>query len=283
MAVKTPAQVKAAADAAALAAAALTKDTPPADSTTEAAADTAPGQQDATVTDVAVKGENAVAVAAEPKPAYITALLAKIKSEFVKVNAGIDLDYVYMGDRLVTDKKGNFVEADDDTVKYGDSIDVVVGAGQKLFSLWGKQDSPENGTLIVAEPTQEDAEAVFAEWVEANPEAADRYTIDDIQLRFVVYFIPVSTLAESEGLPTIYLMTFPKTATIAFGQYGMKVFKGKYKANGIPAYTGVNNVITRISTIDKKSKSDASISYIALEYEAVGPFVPADYGLSEDV
>lgn len=231
-----------------------------------------------TGTAVAVKEENAIA---KVQGAYITQLLHKIKTEFIEVNAGIDLDFVYMGDRLVTDKKGNFVEADDETVKFGDSIDVVVGAGEKLFSLWGAQDSPENGKLIVAEPTIEKAQEVFNAWIEENPEAADRYEIDDIDLRFVVYFVPVASLKEGE-FPQIYLMTFPKTATIAFGKYGMKLFSGKYKANGIPTGSAVNRVVTRITTKDQKSRSDASVSYIALEFEGIGMFDPKEYGLSEE-
>lgn len=231
-------------------------------------------------TDVAVKQETGLVKAGG---AYITELLYKIKEEFISVNEGIDLDFVYMGDRLVTDKKGNFVEADDDTVKYGDSIDVVIGAGEKLFSLWGKQDSPEDGTLIVAESTLEKAEEVFGAWIEENPEAADRYEASDIQLRFVVYFVPVASLAvEDDELPQIYLMTFPTTATIGFGKYSMKIFKGKYKANGIKTGTAVNRVVTRISTVDKKSKSNAAISYIGLEYEAIGMFNPEEYGIKED-
>lgn len=228
-------------------------------------------------TEIAVKEETAIATRGG---AYITKLLYKIKEEFVAINEGIELDFVYMGDRLKIDAKGNFVEADDETAKFGDNIDVVVGAGQKLFSLWGAKESPEEGKLIVAEDTMEKATEVLDAYLESNPEAADRYGADDIKLRFVTYFVPVEAIASGEEFPQIYLMTFPMTTTIGFGKYAMKLFKGKYKANGIPSNTAVNRVVTRLTTVEKKGSGNDS--YIGIEFEGVGMFNPEEYGIKED-
>lgn len=225
--------------------------------------------------EVAVKQQNALV---ERQGAYITQLLYKIKEEFVEINAGIDLDFVYMGDRLKVDKKGNFVEADDDTVKLGDVIDVIIGAGEKLYSLWGQKDSPEDGKLIVAEASEEKAQEMLTAYVAENPEAGERYTFDDIKLRFITYFVPVSSIASD--FPQIYLMTFPMTTTIQFGKYGMKIFKGKYATNGVPARTAMNQVITRFTTVEKQGQGNDS--YIGIDFEAIGMFNPEEYELTNE-
>ena len=84
--------------------------------------------------DVAAKNAGTEEVAgtavAEVKPngaAYITTLLNNTFEEFQKANDGLDLDFVYMGSWLTVDKKGDFVDKDDDSIKYKDHIDVIIG------------------------------------------------------------------------------------------------------------------------------------------------------------
>lgn len=213
-----------------------------------------------------------------PGGAYITGLLDSIKSDFIAANDGLDMDFVYMGTWLVINKKGNFVEKDDETVVYGDNIDIVVGQGEKRWSLWGSEKTPESGQLIVSAKEKIDAEEQLTEWLETNPEAATRYSLNDLALRYMAYVVPVATLGTD--FPKIYLMSFAPTATISFGKYAMKVYQGGYKSIGVPARIGVNTVVTRITTEDKKAK-DPTISYISLKFEAVGVFTPADYGIDE--
>ena len=224
------------------------------------------------------KTEVAAAVPAAVPGAYITGLLNTIKEDFVLANDGLDMDFVYMGTWLVMDKKGVFVEKDDPTIKYGDSIDIVVGQGEKRWSLWGLKDSPEDGQLIVACKEKDDAITQLTAWLEEKPEAASRYSISDLELRYMAFVVPVSTIKATD-IPKVYLMSFAPTSTISWGKFAMKVYQGAYKAAGIPARTGVNRVVTRLSTSEKKGK-DPSISWLGIDFEAVGLFNPEEYGLS---
>lgn len=226
--------------------------------------------------------ENAIATTtgtaitpAKQGAAYITNILKGIMDAFIAANDGLDMDFVYMGSWLVINKKGDFVEKDDETVRYGDHIDVVVGQGEKRWSLWGAQNSPEDGQLIVACKERADAEAMLTAWLQENPEAASRYSIADLELRYMAFVVPVDSV-NGEDMPKIYLMSFSPTATISWGKYAMKVFQGGYKAAGVKAGTGVTSIVTRISTSEKKGK-DPSISWLGVDFEAMGMFNPEDY------
>ncbi|PDY30982.1 hypothetical protein COM84_04645 [Bacillus thuringiensis] len=210
---------------------------------------------------------------------YITAILEETKQGFVEANNGLDMDFVRMGEWLTVNKKGNFVEKDDENVMYGDNIDVVIGYGEQRWSVWGKQDSPEDGQLIVAEKTKEDAEVVFNQWLAENPQAEERYELDDIQLRYMASVVPVSTLSP-EDFPRIYLMSFSPTDTIIFGRFAMNVYTGKYKALGVPSKLGVNKIVTRLVTTERKSRTNASNQWIGIDFQPVGVFKPEDYGIN---
>ena len=57
----------------------------------------------------------------------------------------------------------------------------------------------------------------------------------------------------------------------------MNVFRGAYKKIGIPARTGLTSVVTRLSTEEQRSRTDASVSWLAIKFEAMGVFNPEDY------
>ena len=110
---------------------------------------------------------------------------------------------------------------------YGDNIDVVIGYGEQRWSVWGnkillKMVSRRGGK------TKEDAEVVFNQWLAENPQAEERYELDDIQLRYMASVVPVSTLSP-EDFPRIYLMSFSPTDTIIFGRFAMNVYTGNIK------------------------------------------------------
>ena len=88
---------------------------------------------------------------------------------------------------------------------------------------------------------------------------------------------PGTSLYEADGIPKIYIMSFAPTATIAYGKYAMNVFRGAYKKIGIPARTGLTSVVTRLSTEEQRSRTDASVSWLAIKFEAMGVFNPEDY------
>lgn len=210
--------------------------------------------------------------------AYITGLLNTIKTDFIAANEGLDMDFVYMGSWLVINKKGNFIEKDDESVSYGDKIDVVIGQGEKRWSLWGLEKSPEEGQLIVACKEKDEAVVMLEAWLDENPDARSRYSINDLELRYMAFVVPVSSLG-ADNFPKIYLMSFSPTATISYGKYAMKVYQGGHKLQGVPARTGINRVVTRISTSEKQGKG--TNSWIGIDFEAVGMFNPAEYGIAE--
>lgn len=219
---------------------------------------------------------------------YAVAILEAMKADFLAVNEGQDLDFVYLGSWLVMDKKGIFVEKDgkDDPktrVAYGDTIDVVVAKGEKRWTLWGKKDSPEDGQLIVAEQDFDEAQKKLAAWLavaeEKDPTVHDRYNANSPKLCYMAYVIPVKTLIPGE-FPKVYLMSFPATATIAYGKYSFNgVYQGKYKPLGIPARTGMGSVVTRIGNEEAKGASQSD-TYLALTFEPVGLFKPEEYGIN---
>lgn len=219
--------------------------------------------------------ENKVAEAANNT--FIVDILESIKQDFLSVNQGLDLDFVYIGDWLKISKKGDFIERDNEDMNYGDSIDVVIAQGEKRWTLFGEQDSPEDGQLLVAEQEQEDAEAALGEWLMSNPEAAERYSADDLELRYIAYIVPVESLGQE--FPQVYLISFPKSTTIGFGKWTMQVFKGRYKDQGVPARTGINKIVTRMTTKEMKGNN---FEWIGIEFDAVGMFRPEEYNINTE-
>nr|WP_173813010.1 hypothetical protein [Dendrosporobacter quercicolus]NSL49605.1 hypothetical protein [Dendrosporobacter quercicolus DSM 1736]SDN24623.1 hypothetical protein SAMN04488502_11561 [Dendrosporobacter quercicolus] len=212
---------------------------------------------------------------------YVTQMLNSIKEDFLAVNEDMDFDFVNIGTWLNISKKGNFVEKDsNDTVveDYSDSIDVVVGYGEKRWTLWGKQESPEEGQLIVAKRDKEEAEQDLQVFLQENPEAQTRYDLKSLELRYIAYIVPVTTL-NPDGFPKIYLMSFPSTTTIQWGRYAQGIYLGKGAKALVPPRTGVNRVVTRMTTSEKGSGEK---SWIGIDFEPVGLFDPRDYGIKAD-
>lgn len=199
---------------------------------------------------------------------YAVQLLTKMKEEFIAANVGLGLDYVYIGQWLVINKKGQFVERDNVDVNYGDRIEVVIGMGEERFTLWGKQHSKEQGNLIIAEKTREDAEARFMEIVHSLDETAN-YAPEDIQSRYLASVIPVETIEDE--VPKIYLLSMPQTAKLAYGKWAFNLFNGKYAKEGLPRGTSVPSVVTAITTVEKDA---GDFSYITMEFDAVKKFKP---------
>ncbi len=227
-------------------------------------------------TQVATTGNQAVATISKN---YITAMLESIKTEFLAINDGLDLDFVRIGQMIKLNKKGNFVLMRDENVSFGDTMDIVIAQGEQRWSLWGKEGSPENGQLIVAERTKEEAEAKLSAWFMEDQERTERYDLTDIQLRYVAFVVRVDTLQEAlanEETPEIYVLPIATTDSYEYGDYALELFKGKYKPIGIKAKTAVSAVVTRVQSTEKKRGTN---SWIGLSFTPVGLFNPADYGI----
>lgn len=209
---------------------------------------------------------------------YVTQMLNNIKEDFLAVNADMDFDFVNIGTWLYIDKKGNFVEKDaNDAVieNYGDHLDVVVGYGEQRWTLWGKKDTPEEGMLITAKRGREEAEEELLAFLQEHPEAQTRYDNKSLDLRYLAYIVPVVTLVP-DGFPKIYLLSLPKTTTIQWGKYAQGIYLGKATKALVPPRSGVNRVVTRMTTSEKSSGNE---SWIGIDFEAVGLFDPRDYGI----
>ena len=209
---------------------------------------------------------------------YISQILEETKRSFVEMNQGLDLDFVRMGDWLTIDSKGRFVEKDDESVNYSDVMDVVVGYGEQRYSLWGAEDSPEKGQLIVADPDRNKALEQFGEWLANNPDAAERYDESDVKLRYMAYVVPVNTLGPDD-FPKIYLMSFSQTDSFGWGKFAMGCFQGKFKALGIPARTAANKVVIRLETKERKKENT---KWTGIDFSAVGLFNPKDFGIDPE-
>jgi len=224
-------------------------------------------------------GNKTVAVVSNPGQ-FVTQMLDSIKEEFLAVNAGLDMDFVRMAQMVKLNKLGKFVLArDEEGPDFGDTLDIVIAQGEQRWSLWGLEESPEAGQLIVAEKTQEEAAAKLGAWLMENPERTERYSVSDIQLRYMAVFVRVDTLAEAfknEESPEIYMLPIATTDTYEYGGYAMELFKGKYKPIGIPSKTAVSAVVTRISSKEKKRGNN---KWVGLIFQPVGIFNPADYGI----
>ncbi len=222
------------------------------------------------------KVENQVA---EVKKTYITEMLESTKQKFTEVNAGLDLDFVRMGEFLKVNKKGNFVLRSDETASFGDTMDVVIAMGEQRHTLWGKKDSPEDGEIITMARTFEEAEQELQEFLELKPEAAERYSKNDIQLRYLAYIVPVNTIA-ADDMPDVYLLSLPQGDTYGFAAHAKSVYRGN-KDKGVPKGTGVNAVVTRLTTEERKVKNNTD-TYLGIKFEIIGKFNPADYGIKTE-
>ena len=205
---------------------------------------------------------------------YIQEIIEEGKRDFLAVNVGMDLDFVYFADWLKLTKLGKFVERNNEEVDFGSEIDVVFGKGEQRWVLWGKEDSPEEGELIVAENNKETAVEKLENWLEINPEASNRYSTDEIDLTYVAYLVPVENLKEGNELPQIYILPMPKSASFEFGNYTRKIYKGQYKDLGIPRRTGVAEVVTRISS---KEMANNNYSWVGMAFTAIEKFNPDNY------
>ncbi|MHB1166973.1 MAG: hypothetical protein ACYC0N_00340 [Carboxydocellales bacterium] len=232
---------------------------------------------------VATTGTKAVAAVAQTR-AVVTRILEEFKTEFISANDGLDLDYVRLGTMLKINKKGIFQETRDENATYGDTMDVVVAMGEQRWSLWGAEKSPEEGQLIVAEPTLEEAKEVFNTWLVEHQDAATRYVDTDIRLRYMAFIVKVDKLAEAikEGeTPEFFILPIATTDTYEWGTYALGLFKGKFKTVGIKSKTPANCVITRLTT--KEKQGSGTTTFIGLEFTAVGMFVPEEYGIFPEV
>ncbi|MEN6565891.1 MAG: hypothetical protein ABFC57_06285 [Veillonellales bacterium] len=221
-----------------------------------------------------VKVESKVAPVTQ---SYVSAILEATKQKFLAVNAGMDLDFVNMGESLKLNKKGIFVLRSDETQTFGDTLDVVIAKGEIRYMLWGAEKTPEAGTLLVSEKTPEAGQEMLEKLFIEFPEYEERYNVADIKINYAACVVPINTITPDET-PEVYILFFPQTGSYSFGHYAMGVFKGD-KSKGIPKNTGVNAVITRVGNKEDQGKDNKS--YLAYTFESIGMFNPEDFGIKQ--
>lgn len=207
---------------------------------------------------------------------YITRVLFSLQQRFLEVNPGMDLDFVNLADVMRLTGLGQFVDKDDESINFGTFVDVVIGMGDTRFVLWGPQNTPYEGELIVAHKSRDEAVSLLRDWLEANPEAQEYVTEDLIKINHVAYMVPVEKLGPDVEIPPVYVQFFPQTDVYEYGRYAKNITFGKYKHLGIPAWTSVSSVITRISSTEKR-KNDKK--WVGRKFEPVGLFKPEEFGL----
>jgi hypothetical protein len=233
-------------------------------------------------TQLTTQGANAVA----PTASYVANLLENLKQDFLAVNVGMDLDYVRMGKWLTIDKKGRFQEKASqegtESIVYGDEIDVILASGEQRWMIWGARDTDDNGMVIATGKTREECEESLNAYLETNPDKAERYSAENIALRYMAVGVIIENLQKAQAeddFPTIYMIPMATTNTFAFGNYTKDLYDGKYKAMGIPRRTAVRDVVTRLTTSEKKGKG--TDTFVGIDFTAVALFNPAEYGITE--
>jgi len=205
--------------------------------------------------------------------AFVQNIIHETKAKFMEVNEGMDLDFVFLGEWLKKTKLGEFCLSADETQVFGKVLDVVICSGEKRYIMWGKDSSPEEGQLIIAANNELDAKREFSAFIEVVEGASERYSAEDLKLTYLAYVITTDQIGDES--PALYILPFPQTDTMEYAGYSKRLFTGSYKNIGIPKYTGVNQVITRISTVEKKSRNNKS--YVGFEFEAVALFDPKEF------
>lgn len=214
---------------------------------------------------------------AEVKKSYVAMVLENTMREFMAVNDGMDFDFVRMGEWVKLNKKGEFILRSDETIKFGDTLDVVIAQGEQRWMLWGKKGTPEDGQLLVAAKTQEEALQQFQELTMANPAVLDNYDQSQIGLRYLAYIVPVESIKPDE-VPEIFLFSFSPSDTWAVATYAKTLFTRGVPAASVPKKTGVNQVITRMTSEERKGKEE---DYLGVKLEAVGMFKPEEFGVTQ--
>ena len=210
--------------------------------------------------EVVKKEKQEVAVANDTRA--VVAKIAASQDEYREANKNFGLDYVYTGSWMVINSKGQFSEKDTDKV-FSDELDCVMLSGEERFVLWGERGTSSEGKVLVSEHTMDAAMDKYEELPEIVKE---EHSSSKIQSRYLTTVIPTECL--KEDVPSMYLLSFSKTAKISFGKWSHALYMGRYADIGCPAKTKVNEVIVRMRTVEKKGDG---FKYTTIEFDTVGP------------
>ena len=204
----------------------------------------------------------------------LTNLVRQVKEDLASSKAYFEANADFGADRFASvsflskNQRGQFIDHGNDKENLGDFVYAIFTGGAKLFTLWVEG---EDRPLI---QTADRAEAI--DYIYKGKEAEDpRFELISEENLKQVYLADLVLLnqedlriiAEGGEIPEVKLkrLRLSPVGKIRFDEYMQKLFKGsfpEFKKN-----TTLNSVITKVYTVDEKSRSN--LSYINYAFSPV--------------
>ena len=204
----------------------------------------------------------------------LTNLIRQVKEDLASSKAYFEANADFGADRFASvsflskNQRGQFIDHGNDKENLGDFVYAIFTGGAKLFTLWVEG---EDRPLI---QTADRAEAI--DYIYKGKEAEDpRFELiseENIKQEYLADLVLLNQedlriIAEGGEIPEDKLnrLRLSPVGKIRFDEYMQKLFKGsfpEFKKN-----TTLNSVITKIYTVDEKSRSN--LSYINYAFSPV--------------
>ena len=204
----------------------------------------------------------------------LTNLVRQVKEDLASSKAYFEANADFGADRFASvsflskNQRGQFIDHGNDKENLGDFVYAIFTGGAKLFTLWVEG---EDRPLI---QTADRAEAI--DYIYKGKEAEDpRFELiseENLKQEYLANLVLLNQedlriIAEGGVIPKVKLkrLRLSPVGKIRFDEYMQKLFKGsfpEFKKN-----TTLNSVITKIYTVDEKSRSN--LSYINYAFSPV--------------
>ena len=204
----------------------------------------------------------------------LTNLVRQVKEDLASSKAYFEANADFGADRFASvsflskNQRGQFIDHGNDKENLGDFVYAIFTGGAKLFTLWVEG---EDRPLI---QTADRAEAI--DYIYKGKEAEDpRFELiseENLKQEYLADLVLLNQedlriIAEGGEITEVKLkrLRLSPVGKIRFDEYMQKLFKGsfpEFKKN-----TTLNSVITKIYTVDEKSRSN--LSYINYAFSPV--------------
>lgn len=204
----------------------------------------------------------------------LTNLVRQVKEDLASSKAYFEANADFGADRFASvsflskNQRGQFIDHGNDKENLGDFVYAIFTGGAKLFTLWVEG---EDRPLI---QTADRAEAI--DYIYKGKEAEDpRFELiseENLKQEYLADLVLLNQedlriIAEGGEISEVKLkrLRLSPVGKIRFDEYMQKLFKGsfpEFKKN-----TTLNSVITKIYTVDEKSRSN--LSYINYAFSPV--------------
>ena len=204
----------------------------------------------------------------------LTNLVRQVKEDLASSKAYFEANADFGADRFASvsflskNQRGQFIDHGNDKENLGDFVYAIFTGGAKLFTLWVEG---EDRPLI---QTADRAEAI--DYIYKGKEAEDpRFELiseENLKQEYLADLVLLNQeelriIAEGGEITEVKLkrLRLSHVGKIRFDEYMQKLFKGsfpEFKKN-----TTLNSVITKVYTVDEKSRSN--LSYINYAFSPV--------------